>query len=80
MEVKGLVNGKEIKRDPFDLDYIEIDIVKDFVKEIEESENSPYARVEVDLTSPEHPSYNLVNCSNHFEDKFYNLMRRKKFA
>ena len=80
MEVKCFVNGQEIERDPFDLDYIEVDIVKDFVREIEQYENNPAARVEVDMTLPEKPTYHLVNCSDHFENKFQNLMNRKNSA
>ncbi len=78
MEVKCFVNGQEVEHDPYDLDYIEVDIVKDFVKAIEKEENHASGRVEVDLTSPDQPVYNLVNCSNSFEDRFYYLMHRKK--
>jgi hypothetical protein len=77
MEVKCFVNGEEIERDPFDLDYIEVDIVKDFVREIEKLENNPTARVEVDMTSPEKPAYHLVNCNNHFESQFFDMVQRK---
>jgi hypothetical protein len=80
MEVKCFVNGQEIERDPYDLDYIEVDIVQDFIKEIEELEENPTARVEIDMTFPENPNYRLVNCNHSFKDQFHYLINRKKFA
>ncbi|MFO8235803.1 MAG: hypothetical protein R6U04_10420 [Bacteroidales bacterium] len=80
MEVKCFVNGREIKRDPYDLEYIEIDIVQDFIREIEHVEKDPTARVEVDMSSPDKPAYRLINCSNHFRDEFYQILKTKKYS
>ncbi|MFP3860035.1 MAG: hypothetical protein ACLFUW_04355 [Bacteroidales bacterium] len=80
MEIKGFVNGKEIERDSYDLDYIEIDIVQDFVREIEHDEENPTARVEVDMSRPEEPSYRLIDCSDHFRNEFFHLLKTKKFS
>lgn len=78
MKVIGKINGKEIHRDPYDLDYIEIDVVKDFVRSIEHYETNPAARIEVDMTKPEKPDYRLINCTHLFEDKFFEVVRKKK--
>lgn len=81
MKIICLKNGKEIAlRDPLDLDYIEYDVVKDYLKVIGHLESNPKARVEIDLTEPFVPKYNLVNCSGHFTEKFYQVINRKKLA
>ncbi len=80
MKVVCKVNGKEIRRDPFDLDFIKFDVVEDFVRAIEHIENNPQARVEVEMASPERPVYDLVNCSSNFKIKFNELINRRKLA
>lgn len=81
MKLKCFKNGKEIElRDPLDLDYIEFDVVKDFLKVIGHLESNPKARVELDLTEPFVPKYNLVNCSNIFTKKFDQVIRSRKLA
>ena len=81
MKIACYKNGEEIAlRDPLDLDYIEYDVVKDYLKVIGHLENNPKARVEIDLTEPFIPKYNLVNCSGSFTQKFYQVINRKKFA
>ena len=78
MEVIGKINGEKIQRDPYDLDYIEIDVVKDYVRKIEHMESNPEARVEVDMTHPESPVYELIHCNHSFEDKFFELVKSKR--
>jgi hypothetical protein len=78
MEVIGKINGEQIQRDPYDLEYIEIDVVKDCVREIEHIESNPGARVEVDMTHPEHPQYELVNCNHTFKENFYQLVQENR--
>ncbi len=74
-------NGKEIKfDDPLDLDYIEYDVIKDYLKTIATLEKNPQARVEIDLTEPFMPKYNLVNCSLNFKQKFNQIINRKRFV
>lgn len=74
-------NGKEITlQDPLDLDFIEYDVVNDYLKVIGRFEKNPKARVELDLTEPFVPKYNLVNCSNIFTEKFNQIIRSRKFA
>ena len=81
MKIACYKNGKEVSlRDPLDLDYIEYDVVKDYLKVIGHLESNPTARVEIDLTEPFVPKYNLVNCSGHFKQKFYQVINRKKLA
>jgi hypothetical protein len=81
MKIACYKNGEEIAlRDPLDLDYIEYDVVKDYLKVIGHLEKNPKARVEIDLTEPFIPKYNLVNCSGNFTQKFYQVINRKKFA
>lgn len=81
MKLTCYKNGKEISlRDPLDLDYIEYDVIKDFLKVIEHLETNPTARVELDLTEPFIPKYNLVNCSNVFTERFNQIVRSRKFA
>ncbi|HAF29386.1 MAG TPA: hypothetical protein DCG75_10105 [Bacteroidales bacterium] len=81
MTITCLKNGKEIAlRDPLDLDFIEYDVVKDYLKVIGHLERNPEARVEIDLTEPFIPKFNLINCSNSFTQKFNQVINRKKFA
>lgn len=81
MKLACYKNGKEIKlNDPLDLDYIEYDVVKDFLRVIGHLESNPKATVELDLTEPFVPKYNLVNCGNNFSKKFYQIMNARKFA
>ena len=81
MKLKCIKNGQEIElRDPLDLDYIEFDVVKDFLKVIGHLEPNPSARVELDLTEPFVPKYNLVNCNNSFTQKFNQIIRSRKLA
>ncbi len=81
MKLTCYKNGKEISlRDPLDLDYIEYDVIKDFLKVIEHLETNPKARVELDLTEPFIPKYNLVNCSNVFTERFNQIVRSRKLA
>ena len=77
MTVIGTANGAEIYRDPYDLDYIQLDVVQDLVRTIEDEESNPHAVVEVDLTSPDRPSYQLKGCSKTFEDKFFDMIDQK---
>ena len=81
MKLTCIKNGKQLElRDPLDLDYIEYDVVKDYLKVIGHLEKNPTARVELDLTEPFIPKYNLVNCSTIFIRKFNSVINRKKFA
>ena len=80
MKVVCKVNGKEVRKDPFDLELIKFDVVEDFVRAIEHVENNPQARVEVEMSTPEKPVYDLVNCSTSFKDKFFEIVNRRKFA
>lgn len=81
MKLTCYKNGKELSlRDPLDLDYIEYDVIKDFLKVIEHLETNPKARVELDLTEPFIPKYNLVNCSNVFTERFNQIVRSRKLA
>lgn len=74
-------NGKEITlNDPLDLDFIEYDVINDYLKIIGHLETNPSARIELDLTEPFVPKYNMVNCSNVFTKKFNQVINRKKFA
>lgn len=81
MKIICLKDGKELTvKDPLDLDYIEFDVVKDYLKIIGYLEQNPVARVEIDLTEPFIPKYNLVNCNAPFTQKFNQVINRKKFA
>ena len=75
MQVVCLMNGQQIERDPYDLDYIEYDVVSDVVRTLEPLETNPEARVEVDLGESESPRYNLVNCNTDFKNRFYQLLQ-----
>jgi len=78
MEVVGKINGEKIQRDLYDLDYLEIDVVKDYVRTIEHEESNPTARIEIDMTCPEKPEYRLVGCSDSFKHKFHELVEEKR--
>lgn len=81
MKITCYKNGEEIiLKDPLDLDFIEYDVVKDYLKVIGHLESNPKARVEIDLTEPFVPKYNLVNCSGHFAQTFYQVVDRKRPA
>lgn len=81
MEITCIKNGEKVAlRDPLDLDYIEYDVVKDYLKVIGHLEKNPEARVEIDLTEPYLPKYNLVNCNSTFSRKFKQVINRKKFV
>lgn len=81
MKIICLKNGKEIDfKDPLDLDYIEYDVVKDYLKVFGHLERNPGAIVEIDLTEPFIPKYNLVNCGQSFTQKFNQVINRKKLA
>ena len=75
MNVVCTVNGRQIERDPYDIDYIELDVVNDVVRTLEPLETNPEARVEVDLGESGGPKYNLVNCTPDFENRFYQIIR-----
>jgi len=86
MQVVCLLNGQQIERDPFDLDYIEYDVVSDVVRTLEPLETNPEARVEVDLGESrvevdlgesEAPRYNLVNCNTDFKSRFYQVLQSR---
>jgi hypothetical protein len=78
MEVYGTINGSPIQRDVYDLDYIHIDVIRDFVRSIEEVETNPEAKIEVDLTYPENPDYRLFNCSTEFKEQFHKLINQRQ--
>jgi len=81
MKLTCYKNGKEIiLKDPLDLDYIEYDVIRDYLKIISYLETNPKARIELDLTEPFIPKYNLVNCSNSFTHKFNQIVNRKRIA
>ena len=74
-------NGKELTlKDPLDLDYIEYYVIEDYLKIIGHLETNPRARVEIDLTEPFIPKYNMVNCNNAFTNKLNQIINRKKLA
>lgn len=78
MEVIGYENGHQIQRREDDLDYLEMDIVKDFVREYGNLDSSPESRIEIDFTNPAAPTYKLVNCSEEFKNLFYNKFYFRK--
>ncbi|MDY6799971.1 MAG: hypothetical protein SVU94_01950 [Bacteroidota bacterium] len=81
MKLTCYKNGKKLKfKDPLDLEYIEYEIVQDFLKVIGHLENNPSARIEIDFTRPYLPKYNLVNCNHTFKEKFNQVINRKKLA
>ena len=81
MKLTCVKNGKEIvHKDPLDLDYIEYDVVIDYLKVIGHLEKNPSAHIEIDLTVPFIPKYNLVNCNSILTKKFNQVINMKKFA
>ncbi|MFO7843309.1 MAG: hypothetical protein R6V16_05815 [Bacteroidales bacterium] len=81
MKLTCVKNGKELKlKDPLDLEYIEYEIVQDYLKVIGHLESNPSARIEIDFTEPYLPKYNLVNCNHTFSKRFYKVINRKKLA
>ena len=81
MKLTCYKNGREVAlKDPLDLDYIEYDVINDFLKVIGHLEKNPKAIVELDLTEPFVPKYNLVNCSNIFTKKFNQIVESRKLA
>lgn len=80
MKVIGYENGQQIERSLEDLEYIELDIVKDFVRQYENQETHPNARIEVDFSNGPYPAYKLVNCEEHFKEIFYNNFKHRKKA
>ena len=81
MTVTCYKNGNQIElNDPFDIEYIEYDVVNDYLKTIGYLENNPSARVEIDFSEQLVPKYKLVNCSNVFVEKFNQVINQKKLA
>ncbi|MCG8411469.1 MAG: hypothetical protein MI739_09310 [Bacteroidales bacterium] len=80
MRLTCFKNGKKIELDPLDLDYIEYDVIKDYLTQIEHLEKNPLAEIKLDLTEPFVPKYNLINCSNIFSEKFNQIITRRKPA
>jgi len=81
MKLTCLKNGRELKlNDPLDLEFIEYEIVQDYLKVIGHLEQNPSARIEIDFTEPYLPKYTLVNCNYTFKKKFYQVVNRKKLA
>ncbi len=74
MEIIGTAHGKKIRRDCYDLDYIQLDVVEDLVRSIEPTETNPNAKIEVDLTYPDQPRYHLSGCCPDFERRFFQLL------
>ncbi len=74
MKIICVKNGHEFTRDPLDLDFIAIDVVEDFLKEIEHLETNPRAKVLLDFSETKHPKYELVNCNLSFQQKFAELL------
>lgn len=77
MDVICMVNGERIERDPYDLDYIEVDVINDVVRTLEPLEPNPEARVEVDLGESGTPKYHLINCNADFENRFFQLIKSR---
>jgi hypothetical protein len=77
MEVVAKKNGEQIERDPYDLDYIQLDVVQDVVRTLEPLETNPEARVEVDLGEDNTPRYNLVNCNPDFKNRFFQIIESR---
>ena len=81
MTVACFKNGNEIEvKDPFDIDHIEYDVVKDYLKLIGHLEKNPTARVEIDYSEQSIPQYRLVNCSTIFAEKFNQFIHRRQPA
>jgi hypothetical protein len=71
MTIAAYVDGKQIEPSLEDLDYIELDIVKDFVRQHENLEsNDKNAKVEIDFSNKENPTCKLKNCTPEFEKLF----------
>lgn len=81
MKVACYKDGNEIEvKDPLDIDFIEYDVVKDYLKVIGHLEKNPKARVEIDFSEQFVPHYRLVNCSNVFAEKFNQFIQRRQPA
>ncbi len=81
MKVVCIKNGIEVIVDNNnELDFIEYDVVKDQIKEINYLENNPNAKIEIDLSKPDCPIYNLINCNANFENKFHDIITEKNFV
>ncbi|OFX22519.1 MAG: hypothetical protein A2041_07925 [Bacteroidetes bacterium GWA2_31_9b] len=81
MTIACFKNGNEIElKDPFDIDHIEYDVVKDYLKVIGYLEKNPSARVEIDFSELTEPKYTLVNCNNIFVEKFNQVIHQKQLA
>jgi len=81
MKITCFKNGSEMKvEDPFDIDYIEYDVVKDYLKTIGHLEKNPKARVEIDFSEQLIPEYRLVNCSSVFAEKFNQYIHHRQPA
>ncbi|HAN17345.1 MAG: hypothetical protein A2X13_00680 [Bacteroidetes bacterium GWC2_33_15] len=81
MTIACYKNGNEFElEDPFDIDYIEYDVVKDYLKVIGHLEKNPSARVEIDFSEHSIPKYKLVNCSNVFVEKFNQVIHHRRPA
>lgn len=72
-------NGKELPRDPFGIDFIECDVVEDFVRTIDYLESNPAARVIIDMSEAQ-PCYRLENCNDRFKSKFREFINTKQLA
>ena len=80
MKVICIRNGKEFKRDPEDLDLISIDIIVDYLREIEHLEKNPLAKLTIDYSNPLNPSYNLENCGCKFSNMFNKYVKSTQYA
>jgi len=78
MEVIGYKNGQRIQRSEDDLNYLEIDITKDFVREYRNKESNSESRIEIDFTNPDSPEYKLINVSEEFRKLFYKEFYTRK--
>ena len=80
MKVICVKNGKEFRRDPEDLDLISIDIIVDYLREIEYLETNPLAKVIIDYTNSGNPNYSLENCSRKFSNTFNKYVNSRQYA
>ncbi|OFX83365.1 MAG: hypothetical protein A2W99_11845 [Bacteroidetes bacterium GWF2_33_16] len=81
MQVTCFKNGSKIEvKDPFDIDFIEYDVVNDYLKVIGHLEKNPSARVEIDYSEQLIPEYRLVNCSTIFAEKFNQFIHHRQPA